>query len=276
MSRVPTAEALPLILGLCLLGGTVLGQQPSPAPSQAPLPPQPGDQGKAEAFRAYVVPEIDLQPVQTQPDGAIWERNPSLAFRKAKALQRPLLLLFTARWNEGCQQLSEEVFSSKTFNSWAKEEVVLCFLDYPQNYNSSPESMKRVKERYEVRGYPNLLIFNPKGEVIREIKGYRPGRPVDYFNQLEGATDPLIQHLDRRREELSLRGFRVWTNQREGQLFARFVRRDSLMFTLQGPDGEQWTLPMNTLKREDHQFALSFPGIDELAPAAKDQPKAFP
>lgn len=264
----PCRLAIAALMGL----GAVQAQDTE----RPPLPPQPSQGQQAEEIRAYVVPDIDLQPVKTQEGGATWERNPSLAFRKAKAMQKPLVLLFTARWNEGCQKLSEEVFSSKTFNTWAKENVVLCFLDYPQNYNNAPEPMKRVKDHYQIRGYPNLLIFNPQGKVVREIGGYRPGRPVDYYNTLHGATDPLVRHLKQRKEALMKQGFRTWTNRQDGKLFARFIRHDGVLFTLEGTEGERWTLPLSTLCREDHQYALSFPAIDQLIRSKDEISAGFP
>ena len=139
--------------------------------------------------------ERNAQTARPQPDEkpkfelATWDRNPSRAISKAKALKRPLMLLFTGlSWNENAYKLSHEVFLTKTFNEFASEHLILSFLDYPQSLIDAPDSMRAMKEKYKVHGYPTLLLLDPNGLEIYRRSGYRPGRARDYFNELRLAV----------------------------------------------------------------------------------------
>jgi len=239
----------------------------------APLPPgQQATAGgglKESDIRAYAVPEMDLTPVQTEPGGVIWERNAVLAFHKAKTLQRPLLLLFTAQWNNLCQKLSEEVFASKTFNAFAKENCVICFVDYPRNSRDASEPMLRVKEKFQVRGYPSLIIFDPDGNVVQQMTGYRAGRPIAYYNELFSIVDPLCIHLRDRKKKLMTQGYRDWSDARGTQVFAQFVSHNSEKVMISGPAGDRWIFPISTLAAEDQALVRSFPEYEKIEAETK-------
>ena len=256
-------------------------QAPAGGADRLPAPLPPGQQApngsgggglKESDIRAYAIPEMDLTPVQTEPGGVIWERNAVLAFHKAKTLQRPLLLLFTAQWNNICQKLSEEVFVSNTFNTFAKENCVICFVDYPQNSRDASESMLRVKEKFQVRGYPSLIIFDPDGNVVQQMTGYRPGRPVAYYNELFSIVDPLCIHLRERKKKLVSEGYRDWSDANGTQVFAQFVSHNTEKVMIAGPAGDRWIFPISTLAAEDQALVRSFPEYEsEGAGAATER-----
>ncbi len=113
-----------------------------------------------------------------------------MALSKAKSLKRPLLIMFSAiRWNENSSALSREVFVTRTFNEFARENLVLTFLDFPQSITDAPDAYRNFKEHYEVSGYPTVLLIDPetKIDVFREA-GYTPGKARDYFTKLRTAT----------------------------------------------------------------------------------------
>ncbi len=267
MKRPPTWTQRWILGGLIAVAGfgAVLGQE-SPT---TPKPGQSGDdttlgeeQARSTILEGFTLRRVPVRP--EDPDSAIWEANPHVAFALAQRLQRPLLLLFTADWNAKCLKLSEEVFSTKSFNEFAKEQVVICYLNYPRNRTDAPMSQRRWKEQFKVRGYPNLLVFNPEGEVVREITGYTPGKPVTYFNQLKSVVMPLIASVEERKAELRKRGFREWKNKKGTPLFARFVQRDEERVTLEGVNRKTWTVETATLADNDQALVNSFPAIEEL------------
>ncbi|MEM7601730.1 MAG: thioredoxin family protein, partial [Verrucomicrobiota bacterium] len=126
--------------------------------------------------RAKVIENLRPERVQVYPDdpeSAWWEINPHYAFDRAQREQKPLLLLFTGVWNSQAMALSQEVFATKSFNEYVKENLVICYLHYERNFTDNPDVLRRIKEKFKVRGYPNVLIFNPNGEVEQGIRGYR-------------------------------------------------------------------------------------------------------
>lgn len=237
---------------------------PAPLPAGQQAVSGGGGSMKQSDIRAYAIPEMDLTPVQTEPGGVIWERNAVLAFHKAKTLQRPLLLLFTAQWNSLCQKLSEEVFASKTFNSFAKENCVICFVDYPQNSRDASESMLRVKEKFQVRGYPALIIFDPDGNVVQQMTGYRAGRPIAYYNELFSIVDPLCIHLRARKKKLIGQGYRDWSDTTGTQVFAQFISHNTEKVMIAGPAGDRWIFPISTLAADDQALVRSFPEYEKV------------
>lgn len=236
------------------------GQEAPPVPAG----PTVGE----EMARSYTLDDYKPQRVPVlmdDPESAIWEVNPHYAFALAQRLQRPLLLLFTARWNPKSLKLSEEVFATKSFNDLAKHHVVICYLDYPQNLTDAHPALRRWKEQFRVNGYPNLLVFDPEGNVVQDLTGYTTGKPVTYFNRLKGVVMPLVAMIDEKKSALEKKGFRVWRNQEGQELFARFVRHGGGLVTLQGANLETWTVSVATLADSDRALVASFPEVEELA-----------
>ena len=212
---------------------------PAPVAPTAPQPPMGATISQMQSDARIIEPErVERVPVYPDdPESAWWEINPHYAFDRAQREQKPLLLLFTGVWNPQAMALSQEVFSTKSFNEYVKEHLVICYLSYPRNYSDAPDALRRLKDKFKVKGYPNVLLFNPGGEVERGIRGYRTGRPVDYFNQLVGACTPVIES----------------------------IQRDAIRVIVQDASGQRWNVPVNDLSPEDQRLAESFPAVAKIA-----------
>ena len=200
-----------------------------------------------------------MQVYPDDPESAWWEINPHYAYARAQREQKPLLLLFTGIWNNRAMALSQEVFSTKSFNEYVKENLVICYLNYPRNYTDAPDSLRRIKNKFKVKGYPNVLLFTPDGEVHRGITGYHPGRPVDYFNKLQASCFPLLSSIEEQKSKMEKYGFRDWSNYMGKIIFAKFVRRDDRLVALRDVSGQEWTFPINDLSPDDQRLVESFP-----------------
>lgn len=287
------------LLAVCLAAIPVpsAGQAPAPAspdesattPSEtlpvaqpvapAPLPPVatpvqpsttrlPGGASVSEEMAiSRVIENVRPERVQVYPDdpeSAWWEINPRYAFARAQREQKPLLLLFTGTWNAQAMSLSEEVFATKSFNEYVKENLIICYLNYPRNITDAPDSMRFVKEKFKVRGYPNVLLFNPTGDVEKGIRGYRSGRPVDYFHKLKAACYPILQSIDERKAALLRYGYRDWSNYLGKVIFAKFLERDDSRTVLQDVAGEKWLIKINDLSPDDQRMVESFPAKEKV------------
>lgn len=242
-----------------------------PAMPSTPAPPSPalpnGATVGAEQAQSRIIEEQRPERVQVfpeDPESAWWEINPHYAFDRAQREQRPLMLLFTGAWNTQAMALSQEVFATKSFNNFVKENLVICYLNFPKNITDAPDALRKIKDRYKVKGYPNVLIFNPNGEVERGIRGYRSGRPVDYFNELTVACRPVLESVKIQKTELIARGYRDWSNFLGKMIFARFVKHDKVQVMLEDASGQKWTIPINDLAPEDQKLVESFPGVDKV------------
>lgn len=198
------------------------------------------------------------------PDSAWWEINPHFAFDRAQREQKPLLLLFTGIWNTQAMALSQEVFSTKSFNEYVKENLVICYLSYPRNYTDAPDALRKIKDKFKVKGYPNVLLFNPNGEVQRGVRGYRTGRPVDYFNQLKAACHPVLEAVKKQKAELVAKGYRDWSNYLGKLVFAKLVHHDGTHVVLLDAAGQKWTVKINDLAPDDQRLVESFPAVAKV------------
>ncbi len=238
---------------------------PAPVDKKITLPKGPVVSDERTDARLIESERPERVPVYPDdPESAWWEINPHYAFDRAQREQKPLMLLFTGVWNTQAMALSQEVFSTKSFNEYVKENLVICYLSYPRNFTDAPDALRQIKDKFKVKGYPNVLIFNPNGEVERGIRGYRTGRPIDYFNQLVGACRPVLESIEVRRTRLVASGFRDWSNYLGKVVFARFIARDASQVMLQDASGQRWTLPLNDLSPDDQRLVESFPAVAKV------------
>ncbi|MEM6915163.1 MAG: thioredoxin family protein [Verrucomicrobiota bacterium] len=218
-------------------------------------------------IQSRVIEEYRPERVQVypeDPESAWWEINPHYAFARAQREQKPLLLLFTGVWNQQAMALSQEVFATKSFNEYVKENLVICYLHYESNFSDNPDVLRRIKEKFKVRGYPNVLLFNPNGEVEQGVRGYRSGRPIDYFNRMRALCQPILDSIEVQKRDLSRHGFRDWSNYLGKIIFARFVEHNGTYVRLQDVSGEKWLIKLNDLAPDDQRLVESFPVEAEM------------
>ncbi|MDF1823525.1 MAG: hypothetical protein P1U68_02725 [Verrucomicrobiales bacterium] len=230
-----------------------------PAPG---VTPQMGTSVSSMQSRSKVIENMRPERVQVYPDdpeSAWWEINPHYAFDRAQREQKPLLLLFTGVWNSQAMALSQEVFATKSFNEYVKSNLVICYLHYERNFTDNPDTLRRIKEKFKVRGYPNVLLFNPNGEVEQGIRGYRSGRPIDYFNRMRALCQPILESIEVQKQSLSGSGYRDWSNYLGKVIFAKFVEHNGKMVRLQDVSGEKWLIKLNDLAPNDQRLVESFP-----------------
>lgn len=106
------------------------------------------------------------------------------SFEKAKAASKksgkPILVDFTGSdWCGWCIKLNKEVFSTKEFKDWAKQNVILLELDFPRKKAQADELKKQnraLAQQYGVRGYPTILFLDHEGKKLGK-SGYMKGGP---------------------------------------------------------------------------------------------------
>ena len=121
-------------------------------------------------------------------DNLKWQDNLEKALQHAKKENKAVLVNFTGSdWCNWCKRLSAEVFSKKEFEQYAKKNLILVKLDFPQNIEQSLETKvynNKLAQRFGVQGFPTILLFNASGKLVLTT-GYQPGGPVNYVNHLK-------------------------------------------------------------------------------------------
>ncbi len=134
---------------------------------------------------------ISFAPAWADEGGIQWSTNYQESLTKAQAESKPVLLFFTGSdWCGWCKRLEQEVFEKPDFAQEMGDKMVFVFLDYPMRFKLDPataEQNKKLKEQYQVSGYPTVVLISPEGEQLGRT-GYLPGGPRAYSSHLMNMT----------------------------------------------------------------------------------------
>ena len=121
-------------------------------------------------------------------DDLSWQDNLEKALQQAKKENKAVLVNFTGSdWCIWCKRLTEEVFSKKEFETYAKKNLILVKLDFPRNIEQSTETKmynNNLAQKFGVQGFPTILLFNSSGKLVLTT-GYQPSGPASYVNHLK-------------------------------------------------------------------------------------------
>ncbi len=117
-----------------------------------------------------------------------WDDDYEKAVAKAKTEKKMVLLDFTGSdWCGWCIKLDKEVFSKKEFKDYAKDNLVLVEVDFPQGKNQSKklkEQNEKLKNEHAIRGYPTIIVLNADGKKVGQL-GYMEGGPKAFVAKLD-------------------------------------------------------------------------------------------
>lgn len=83
------------------------------------------------------------------------------------------------------------MFSQKEFQEYAKDNLVLLKVDFPQEIKQTAERKKqnqKLASQFRVRGYPTIVLLNAEGKEIART-GYRKGGAAKYVEHLKELLD---------------------------------------------------------------------------------------
>jgi thiol-disulfide isomerase/thioredoxin len=118
--------------------------------------------------------EIELTPgsalkVKPESQSLFILNDPATALNKARSEKKILLIDFFGIWCPPCNMLDETVFSTKEFAKMKKDYVFL-------KMDADAASSFELKSKYNVKGYPTVVLANPQGEEISRIIGSRKAK----------------------------------------------------------------------------------------------------
>ena len=117
-----------------------------------------------------------------------WPSDFAKAKETAKQSNRPILLDFTGSdWCTWCWKFKSETLDTKEFVEYAKDNLVLVEVDFPQRKPLPTllrEANQDLKEKYKVAGYPTFVLVDPSGKELGRQRGYAPGGPSVFIGKL--------------------------------------------------------------------------------------------
>jgi thiol:disulfide interchange protein len=117
-----------------------------------------------------------------------WLTSVPDATAKAKKENKLVLLDFTGSdWCVACKELDAETLSKSEFINYAKKNLVLVEVDFPAQKPQTAElkaANEALQSKYQVEGYPTLVVLKPDGTVLWKQLGYLPGGPAAMIAKL--------------------------------------------------------------------------------------------
>jgi protein disulfide-isomerase len=111
--------------------------------------------------------------------------------RTARAIlgQQPkrMLFMYFTDGTEYSQKFEKEILKTEEFTGWPYYHCVLLKLDFTkgvQRPKALDEQNNELANLYGVRGYPYVILVNPKGQRIGEAK-YQRGGPKPFVDELK-------------------------------------------------------------------------------------------
>jgi len=120
-----------------------------------------------------------------------WLTSVPDAQAQAKKESKLVFLDFTGSdWCSWCKKLDAEVFSKPEFSDYSKKNLVLVEVDFPMQKKLDADLAKAnnaLKEKYNITGYPTLIVLKPDGTVVWKQVGYMEGGPAAVIAKLDEA-----------------------------------------------------------------------------------------
>lgn len=127
-----------------------------------------------------------------------WFTNYDEALSQARASHKPILLLFTGSdWCSWCIKLENEVLSTPDFAAVVGDRFVFFKADFPLNKTISPQltaNNKALQKRFNVHGYPSIVLIEPENERQIGTAGYEAGGGQKYGLYLLRMVESNASH----------------------------------------------------------------------------------
>ncbi len=204
-----------------------------------------------------------------------WQQSFSKALRDARRSGKPILIWFhDSKYSPASQLISNELFRSSKFESWAGENLVRVCYDKSATYEQTPtekqqdavvisdlttkrrEYVQRAFSHYGVKGTPNVIVLTPDGRLVNSWKGYSGGNSKSVMDRIKQDVESANRQFESFKGRLRDSGFRDWTGKNGTKIFAKFVRYDKKknMVWLKEFDGTQFSSSLNLLSDEDRTY----------------------
>ncbi|MBA4388651.1 MAG: hypothetical protein C0404_11770 [Verrucomicrobia bacterium] len=135
-----------------------------------------------------------LYAAGVETSGAVpgkWTMDLDSAEKLAATNKLPILLNFSGSdWCGWCKLMDKDVFSEKKWKNYAKDNVNMVLVDFPQDNKIVPEKyVKRneeLKEKYGVEGFPTFVVLDSDARtVLGRLGAGKDKTPESFISELK-------------------------------------------------------------------------------------------
>jgi len=133
--------------------------------------------------------------VGVRAESSDWLTDYSAAAKKARDEKKPILMLFTGSdWCPWCIKWEKEAFSTQEFKDYAKKNLVLLFVDFPDK-KPLPKAQQRandaLQEKFKIEEYPTAVMLDSNGKKLGAFN-YLEGGPKVLLGKIESTRDGKV------------------------------------------------------------------------------------
>jgi thioredoxin-related protein len=213
----------------------------------------------AEDPEAAVAELRDL--LETRPEEGPWDPSITRVARRARQEGQPVLIWFTDSGNPMAHgPISRGLFGRQDFEEWAAETFIRMRVDAEVGSEIDHEGavkadyVEDLKKRYEVLGYPTLVVLTPAGEVIAKYRGFAKDQWEYKWGQLRQAAFLANEAHARWTKKMQEKGYRTWSDPSGRKFFAKLVAYRDGELILVEPDGARARTHERQLSQADRDW----------------------
>lgn len=209
-----------------------------------------------------------------------WFASYKQARRDSMRTGKPILMWFTKSPSSGsvgspiCKTLNRELFATKEFAAWAKENVVRLKIDLNGTLKGDTglddkgqikgsvmarrQYAAKLQKQYQVKGCPTLVVLEPDGGVYSRLRGYKRGQDREVWGKLKNASLTVEHNRGVWERKMARKGYRRWTGSNDQVVFAKLRRFDEKSggVWLVEPDGNMIKTSTKLLSKGDRGWIL--------------------
>ena len=139
--------------------------------------------------RSTSVAKISENRATATSTASSWSTDYKKAQDEARASRKLVLINFTGSdWCGYCIQLDRAILSQPQFKDYANRNLILVEIDFPRQKPQSVEIRKQnqeLAERYQVEGFPTLVVLNGEGKTLWRYDGFYTGGIAAFLAELD-------------------------------------------------------------------------------------------
>ena len=139
--------------------------------------------------RSASVAKISENRATATSTASSWSTDYKKAQDEARASRKLVLINFTGSdWCGYCIQLDRAILSQPQFKDYANRNLILVEIDFPRRKPQSVEIRKQnqeLAERYQVEGFPTLVVLNGEGKTLWRYDGFYTGGIAAFLAELD-------------------------------------------------------------------------------------------